>query len=89
MVLTMINNRQRLLIKYLIRESDYKPMKYFSELVNVSVKTLSRDLKCISSFLADYNVSIETKRSKGIKLSLSSAKGLDIVNYLQANENLI
>ena len=88
MVLTMINNRQRLLIKYLIRESDYKPMKYFSELVNVSVKTLSRDLKCISSFLADYNVSIETKRSKGIKLSLSSAKGLDVVNYLQANENL-
>ena len=41
----MLTSRQVEFVKLLLEENEYKPIKYFTEKLNVSDKTLQKDLK--------------------------------------------
>ena len=56
----ILTSRQIDFIKLMLEESEYKPIKYFTEKLNVSDKTL-KDLKIIGNYISKFNVKIDTK----------------------------
>ncbi|MGO1653166.1 BglG family transcription antiterminator [Senegalia sp. (in: firmicutes)] len=74
-----MNKRQVDLLKSLIIAKDYLPIKYFSNELNISDKTLSKDLDKIESMINQIGASIDRKRGLGIKLYYTSSQ-LDILN---------
>lgn len=63
-----MNKRQVDLLKNLIVQDDYQPLKYFSNIFNTSVKTVSKDLDEIEEIINPIGVNIDRKQGIGIKL---------------------
>lgn len=74
-----MNKRQVDLLKSLIIAKDYLPIKHFSNELNISDKTLSKDLDKIESMINQVGARIDRKRGLGVKLYYSSSQ-LDILN---------
>ena len=58
-------NRQKKLLQYLIELNDFKPVRYFSERLSCSDKTIRNDLK----YFEEQSIKIEKISGKGIRLS--------------------
>ena len=85
-----MNKRQIDLLKQLIMEDTYKPIKYFSQRLNVSGKTVSKDLDELEEFVNSIGSSINRKQGLGIclKYKPSQLKHLNkILNSDQANND--
>ena len=57
--------RQKKLLQYLIELNDFKPVRYFSERLSCSDKTIRNDLK----YFEEQSIKIEKISGKGIRLS--------------------
>lgn len=81
----VLTSRQIDFIKLMLEESEYKPIKYFTEKLNVSDKTLQKDLKVIGNYISKFNVKIEAKRGYGILIDKKSSSNIEFINSLNIN----
>ncbi|MBZ2175374.1 PRD domain-containing protein [Schnuerera sp. xch1] len=63
-----MNKRQVDLLKQLITQDEYLPIKYFSNIFNISTKTISKDLNKIEEIIKPTGATIDRKQGLGIKL---------------------
>ncbi|MBT2729794.1 transcription antiterminator [Bacillus sp. ISL-75] len=78
-----LSKRPYHLIKIMLSNQDYKTVKYYSDLMNVSQRTLHNDLKVIEKFINHFDLMLKKKPSIGIKISGEMKKKLDILEYLK------
>lgn len=81
----ILTSRQVDFIKLMLEESDYKPIKYFTEKLNVSDKTLQKDLKIIGNYISKFNVQIVAKRGYGILIDSNASSNIELINSLNIN----
>lgn len=79
-----MNKRQGDLLKRLIIQEDYLPIRYFSNIFNVSGKTLSKDLDVIEEVINSIEVKIDRKQGIGIKLYYTPSQ-LEKLNIILNN----
>ncbi|MDR3596892.1 fructose PTS transporter subunit IIA [Clostridium sp.] len=82
-----LNTRQIEFINLLLDENQYKPIKYYTEFLNVSDKTLKKDLVVIEDYLNKFNVELEKKHSIGIMIKDVMNAKLILHNTLQSQKN--
>ncbi len=82
-----MNKRQISLLKKLIIQEDYQPIKYFSKELDISGKTVSKDLDEIQEHINLTGVRIDRKQGMGIKLFYTSSQ-LDDLNNMINNTNI-
>lgn len=63
-----MNKRQVDLLKKLIVQDGYQPLKYFSDAFNISGKTISKDLDEVENIINPIGAYIERKQGSGIRL---------------------
>lgn len=63
-----LNARQIEFINLLLKEKDYKPIKYYGKFLNVSSKTLKKDLEAINEYLSKFKVELDKKHGAGIRI---------------------
>lgn len=83
-----MNKRQIKLLKNLMMQEDYIAVKFFSDLLEISGKTISKDLDDIEMELKFCNVKILRKQNAGIKLNLEAAQIEQINAYLNTKQIL-
>ncbi|MDT2813959.1 BglG family transcription antiterminator [Vagococcus carniphilus] len=64
----MLSKRERKLLQLLFNQKDYQPASYFRNLLNVSTKTIYKDLESIQTELNGTGIEIEKVPRKGIRL---------------------
>lgn len=77
----MTNRRVDTLLRYLINQDDYVPVKTIALFLNVSTKTVYRDLELVKSI---DGIDIEIKRGTGVKINLLDGAFLE--NYEKSVE---
>lgn len=82
-----LNARQIEFINLLLDEKQYKTIKYYTEFLNVSDKTLKKDLVVIEEYLNKYNVELDKKHSVGIMIKDVMNAKLILQNTLQSQES--
>lgn len=80
-----LNLRQKELIRLLIVENDFKPTKYYSEILKVSDKTLSKDINFIENYLKNKNIAIVRKPGIGIQIKITNHQKINLLNDVNAN----
>ncbi|MDB0440210.1 BglG family transcription antiterminator [Clostridioides difficile] len=78
----MLVSRQIEFLKLILNENKYRPIKYFKDKLNVSDKTLQKDLKIIERYLETFNIKIDIKRGYGILIEALAKKNIDLINSL-------
>lgn len=81
----MLISRQIEFIKLLLEEDEYRPIKYFTEKLNVSDKTLQKDLKIIGNYISKFNIDIDAKRGQGILINREAKTNIELINNLNIN----
>lgn len=72
-----LNNRQIEFVKLLLEENEYRTIKYFSNFLKTSCKTLQKDLRVIEKYLNKFNIVLARKRGTGIMIvNVKDAKWL-------------
>ncbi|EOH93857.1 BglG family transcription antiterminator [Enterococcus pallens] len=74
------NSRRTNLLKYLINESDYKPAKYYADRLNISTRTLFKEIEKINQELKNHQLEIKKKAHFGIKISGNWQEKLSYLN---------
>ncbi|WP_238916861.1 BglG family transcription antiterminator [Clostridium sp. YIM B02555] len=82
-----LNVRQIEFINLLLEEKQYKPIKYYTEFLNVSDKTLKKDLIIIEEYLNEHNVELDKKHSIGIMIKDAMNAKLILHRVLQSQES--
>ncbi|OAM96341.1 Transcriptional antiterminator [Pelosinus fermentans] len=83
--MAIFNLRQKELIRLLIAENDFKPIKYYSGILKVSDKTLSKDINFIENYLKNKNIKINRKPGSGIRIKIVTHQKMDLLNDINAN----
>lgn len=84
--MTILTSRQIQLIRLLMAEKDYRPIKYFTAPLKTSDKTLQKDLKIIEKYLKKFDVEIDAKPGSGIMICKSLSNNRLLLNDLQFQE---
>jgi len=79
-----LNARQIEFINLLLDEKQYRPIKYYTEFLNVSDKTLKKDLIVIEEYLNKFNVELDKKHSIGVMIKDVWNAKLILHNNIQA-----
>jgi activator of the mannose operon (transcriptional antiterminator) len=79
------NVRQKELIRLLIEESDFRPIKYYSEVLKVSDKTLSKDINYIENCLKNEKIEIVRKPGIGIQIRITNHQKINLLNGINVN----
>lgn len=79
--------RQSEFLSLLIQEADYTPLQYYAELLEVSTKTLQKDMLEIEKYLETFNIKLNRKRGVGIYVNRDAFEDLTLMNILQNQEN--
>jgi len=82
---SIFNLRQKELIRLLIAENDFKPIKYYCGVLKVSDKTLSKDINFIENYLKNENIKIIRKPGSGIRIKIANHQKIDLLNDINAN----
>lgn len=80
-----LNLRQKELIKLLIIENNFKPIKYYSEVLSVSDKTLAKDINFIENCLKNQKIYIVRKTGIGIQMLITNNQKIDLLNEINTN----
>ncbi|WP_121661840.1 BglG family transcription antiterminator [Metabacillus litoralis] len=78
-----LSKRQYHLIKTMLSNQEYKTVKYYSDMLKVSQRTLHNDLKGLEKFICQFGLMLKKKPSMGIKISGEMNKKLDVLKYLK------
>lgn len=84
----MVGARTRyvIIIKYMLNRKMYVTSAALAEAAGVSVRTVKNDLKELQDILKKYNVVIESKRSRGYRLTVTEDSDVDgLSKSLRAN----
>ncbi|MFW2490366.1 BglG family transcription antiterminator [Clostridium chromiireducens] len=82
-----LNARQIEFINLLLDEKQFRPIKYYTEFLNVSDKTLKKDLVVIEQYLNKFNVELEKKHSIGIAIKNVMNAKLILHNTLESQKS--
>jgi activator of the mannose operon, transcriptional antiterminator len=66
----------------MLSNQDYKTVKYYSDMMKVSERTLHNDLKAIEKLIGKFGLRLEKKPSMGIKISCETSQKLQFLHYL-------
>lgn len=78
-----MNKRQISFMNMLLNHSgDFLPIDFFSEKLDVSSKTLRRDLELVEKFLKSFQAEIEKKSGVGIRLSINQNHREQLHNHI-------
>ncbi|GMB01098.1 PRD domain-containing protein [Pelosinus sp. IPA-1] len=80
-----LNLRQKELIRLLILENDFRPIKYYSEVLRVSDKTLSKDINFIENYLKNQMIVIVRKPGIGIQMIITNHQKINLLNKINTN----
>lgn len=80
--------RQKELIRLLIVENDFKPIKYYSKILKVTDKTLSKDINFIENCLKNRNIQVLRKTGIGIQIRISNNQRIDLLNDINGNSEV-
>ena len=83
--MTDLNIRHKNLIKTMLNEKDYKPMRYYSGILNISPRTLYSDINAINCFIEKFEMLVDRKPGLGIKLTGNPEKMTELLHYLNYN----
>lgn len=83
-----LTERQRILISYLLAQTDYKTIKDLSKEFEVSERTIRYDLEHISNILKELNITFEKKPKFGTKIILSCKNDQQILRNIIKQSNL-
>lgn len=73
------------LIKIMLNEEEYKPMKFYSNILNISSRTLYSDINKIDYLIKKFQIVIDRKPNSGVKLLGSPEKKTELLNSLKFN----
>lgn len=62
-----ITAREQKVIKYIIQQNRYVTIREIADSVQVSTRTIHRELKSIKPILKDYHLSLDKQPGKGLK----------------------
>jgi activator of the mannose operon (transcriptional antiterminator) len=72
----MITSRQNRLLKFLLPRREFITLLKIAEYLNVSEKTIQRDLRILEPWLAEWNIGINKRAGAGIMLSADNITDL-------------
>ena len=76
--------RHKTFIKLMLEENEYKPIKYFSDKLKVSDKTLKKDLHIIEKHLEKYPLILDKKTGYGIILKIDPNTKRQLLNDINS-----
>jgi len=76
--------RHKTFIKLMLKENEYKPIKYFSNMLKVSDKTLKNDLPVIEKYLDKYPITLDKKTGYGIIIKLEANTKRELLNDINS-----
>ncbi|MBX4265087.1 BglG family transcription antiterminator [Clostridium estertheticum] len=76
--------RHKSFIKLMLKENEYKPIKYFSNMLKVSDKTLKNDLPVIEKYLEKYPITLDRKTGYGIIIKLEANTKRELLNDINS-----
>jgi len=76
--------RHKTFIKLMLEENEYKPIKYFSDKLKVSDKTLKNDLHIIEKYLDDYSIILDKKTGYGIIIKIDANTKRQLLNDINS-----
>ena len=96
----MITSRQNRLLKFLLSRREFITLLKIAEYLNVSEKTIQRDLRILEPWLAEWSIGINKRAGAGVMLSadniteqthreqLSGAEGNDTVGMMNKSSSV-
>ncbi len=78
-----MNTRQISILRDLISTDHYKTSNTLAEKYNVSTKTIYADVLVINDHLSPFNVTIERRPRRGIRLKVSQEEQQELVDFLE------
>lgn len=84
--MAILTTRQINLIKIMLNEDEFRPMKFYSGNLDISDRTLYSDIKAVNCFVKEYQMTVEKKPGMGIKLTGDSEKRIELLHSLKFND---
>ena len=75
--------REKEFVYFLIEETEYRPISYYAEKLQVSTKTLQLDLKHLRVFLAQYGIEIFAGSGRGIRIDSLARHSSRLLNDMK------
>lgn len=69
----------------MLNEEEYKPMKFYSNILNISSRTLYSDINKVDYLIKKFQIVIDRKPNSGVKLVGSPEKKAELLNSLKFN----
>lgn len=77
-----LNPRDIVFLQYLLEETQYRPLHYYAQKMNVTVRTLRTNLKNLECYLKNLDVRLERKSGLGIYLNANAMKRAELHHFL-------
>ncbi len=74
--------RESSFLRLLLEEGDYRPIGYFAQLLGVTDRTLRDDVKDVDGLLSKFDLRLERKPGRGIRVEGSGEKRAALRDYL-------
>lgn len=78
-----MNERQKRFVKLLLETNEYLPVKYYADILNISEKSIRRDIESINYYMKKYNGTIDKKTGIGIMLDIDSKNKIRFMHDLE------
>lgn len=82
----MITSRQNRLLKFLLPRREYVTLLKIAEYLNVSEKTVQRDLRFLEQWLSEWKMTIDKRSGTGVMLIADNVTDLLQLDQLLSNE---
>ena len=82
----MITSRQNRLLKFLLPRREYVTLMKIAEYLNVSEKTVQRDLRFLEQWLSEWKMTIDKRSGTGVMLIADNVTDLLQLDQLLGNE---
>ena len=82
----MITSRQNRLLKFLLPRREYVTLMKIAEYLNVSEKTVQRDLRFLEQWLSEWKMTIDKRSGAGVMLIADNVTDLLQLDQLLSNE---
>lgn len=77
--------RNKDLIKIMLNEEEYKPMSYYSSILNVSPRTLYSDINAINCYINEFKMEVDRRPGQGIKLIGDLNEKIELLHSLNSS----
>lgn len=73
-----LNPREIIFIQHLLEEKQYRPLSFYAQKINVTVRTLRTDLKNIEEYFKTIGIRLERKSGRGILLEEDAKERVEL-----------